>query len=115
MNEWWELGGLELGATTHATDNGVMTCEMSLALLAAEDLVRVQVDVVCEPHPRRLSAAGVGRVGEMSIEDGFLIPSCGDPLIGVGTDLVGLSGYCVDLEEAQNVTSMAWIIRSSDK
>jgi len=30
---------------------------MGLAVLAAEDLVGVEVDVVCEPHPGRLGAA----------------------------------------------------------
>ena len=35
-----------------------MTCEMGLAVLAAKDLVRIQVDVVGEPHSRSLHTPG---------------------------------------------------------
>lgn len=40
-------------ATEIARDDGVMACEMRLAVLAAEDFVRVEVGVVDEAHARR--------------------------------------------------------------
>lgn len=35
---------------TYSADDSVMSCEMGLAVLASEDFVRVEVDVVGEPH-----------------------------------------------------------------
>ena len=43
---------------TYARDDGVMACEMRLAVLAAEDLVGVEVRVVDETHAGRLMACG---------------------------------------------------------
>lgn len=34
----------------YSADDGIMIREMSFAVLATEYTVRVQVDVVCEPH-----------------------------------------------------------------
>jgi len=44
--------------TTNSTDDCVMTREMSLAVLAAKYLVRVEIDVVGESHPRGLCTSG---------------------------------------------------------
>lgn len=35
---------------TYTADDGIMACEMGLAVLAAEDFVGVEVDVVGEAH-----------------------------------------------------------------
>lgn len=40
-------------ATTYPTDDVVVAGQMGLAVLAPEDFVCVQVDVVREPHPCR--------------------------------------------------------------
>lgn len=40
----------------YPTYDGIVAGEMGLAVLATEDLVGVEVDVVCEPHPGRLGA-----------------------------------------------------------
>lgn len=40
----------------YPTYDSIVAGEMGLAALAAEDLVRVEVDVVCQPHPCRLGA-----------------------------------------------------------
>ena len=40
-----------------------MVGEVSFAVLAAKDLVRVQIDVVCEPHARCLSHSLFMRFG----------------------------------------------------
>ena len=51
---------------TNPTNDCVMTGEMSFAVLAPEYLVRVQVDVVGEPHPYGLYTQGrlSGRQGQ---------------------------------------------------
>lgn len=61
-------GGGAWGVKTHAAYDGVMTRQVGLAMLAAKDLVRVQVDIVCEPHPGHRSAALGAWVG-MTITD----------------------------------------------
>lgn len=48
----------DVGQMTYARDNSIMACEMRLAVLAAEDLVGVEVGVVDEAHARRLVACG---------------------------------------------------------
>ena len=40
----------------YPTYDGIVAGEVGLAILAAEDLIGVEVDVVCEPHPGRLGA-----------------------------------------------------------
>lgn len=47
-------GGRRMEDGTNSTDDCVMTREMSLAVLAAKYLVRVEIDVVGETHPRGL-------------------------------------------------------------
>jgi len=50
--------GEEIGkGKAYPTYDSIVAGEMGLAVLAAEDLVGVEVDVVCEPHPGRLGAA----------------------------------------------------------
>ena len=44
--EWWVVGLRD----TYPTYDGIVVCEMGLAVLAAVDLARVEVDVVGEPH-----------------------------------------------------------------
>lgn len=40
----WERRG------THSADDIIVVCKVSLTVLAAEDLVGIEVDVVCEAH-----------------------------------------------------------------
>ena len=46
------------GVKTHAAYDGVVTRQVGFAMLAAKDLVRVQVDIVGEPHPGHRSSSG---------------------------------------------------------
>lgn len=50
-------GGGAWEVKTHPAYDGVVTRQVGFAMLAAKDLVRVQVDIVCEPHPGDRSAA----------------------------------------------------------
>lgn len=55
---WGEgKGGWLGGVKTYTTYDGVVAGQMGFAMFAAKDLVRVQVDIVCEPHPGHRSAA----------------------------------------------------------
>ena len=48
----------------YSTYDSVMACKMSFTVLASEDLVGVEVDVVSEPHPCRF---GGGSGGEADV------------------------------------------------
>ena len=56
----------DMGGLSYATYDRIMAREMGFAVLAAEDLVRVQVDVVREPHPGRFEG---GEAEERRVKD----------------------------------------------
>ena len=54
------------GKRTHSTYYSIMAGEMGLAILAAKDLVGIEIDVVSEPHPRRFRG-WVRRRGKLKV------------------------------------------------
>jgi hypothetical protein len=56
-------GTSEEAERTHPTDNVIVICKVSLAFLAAEDLVGGQVDVVRETHGGWWRCPKTGKLG----------------------------------------------------
>lgn len=77
QREWWRYGGEE---RTYSAYDRIVASEMCFAVLAAEDLVGVEVDVVCEPHPCRFWVIKRRRGGSSKKTSGFAECSSFDSL-----------------------------------
>lgn len=93
-------------ATEIARDDGVMACEMRLAVLAAEDLVRVEVGVVDEAHARRRERERVRRCVFDRAGRGLPQGMCFRSAWGVDA---GVARWCGDRPRPREVRAGFWM------